>query len=229
MQKVLPLAPAYAGSHVVDSKKRGTRFVKRMFDMLVSLCMLVVLLPILLVVAVIAAVDTKGSPLFIQERMGRNGKPFRMVKFRTMSVQAPANVATHQLVGAEQYISKVGGLLRKLSLDELPQLWNIFKGDMSFVGPRPVVLTENDLLDLRAKNGALSVRPGLTGLAQVNGRDTVTVVQKACLDGIYARNVSVKMDLRILCKTVGYVLHSRGICEGANPKIAASVKRERSA
>lgn len=175
------------------------------------------------------ALDSPGSVIFIQKRAGKYSRPFSIFKFRTMSIAAPPDVATKELAGAHTYITRVGGFLRKTSLDELPQLWNILKGDMSFVGPRPVVLTEKDLLGLRAKNGALSVRPGLTGLAQVNGRDTVTVVQKACLDGIYARNVSVKMDLRILCKTVGYVLHSRGICEGANPKIAASVKRERSA
>lgn len=226
MQKILPV-PRYYTAAV--SRRKGFAAVKRLFDILLSLFLMVALLPVGLVVAVIAAVDTKGSPFFVQTRMGRMNQPFKMVKFRTMSVCAPANVATHKLNNAQDYISKVGGLLRKLSLDELPQLWNIFKGDMSFVGPRPVVLTETDLLRLRTKNGACIVRPGLTGLAQINGRDTVTITDKARLDGYYARNVTVAMDIRILAKTVGYVLHSRGIAEGANPEISAVRENERSA
>lgn len=226
MQKILSEPRYYRAT---ASRKRGFAAVKRLFDILMSLFLMVVFLPIGLVVAVIAAVDTKGSPLFVQNRMGRMNRPFKMLKFRTMSVTAPANVATHKLDNAQAYISKVGGLLRKLSLDELPQLWNIFKGDMSFVGPRPVVLTETDLLRLRTKNGACVVRPGLTGLAQVNGRDTVTISDKARLDGYYARSMSFAMDARILLKTVGYVLRSRGIEEGANPEISAVHKKERSA
>lgn len=190
-------------------------FVKRSFDIICSLLLIVLLMPLLLVVAAISAADTKSNPLFIQTRMGRNNRPFRMIKFRTMSPHAPSNVATHRFADALHYISPVGGALRKLSLDELPQLFNILVGDMSFVGPRPVVLTETDLLRMRDRNGALSVRPGLTGWAQVNGRDLVSVADKAVLDGYYVDNMSLSMDCQILQRTVGYVLRARDISEGA--------------
>ncbi len=226
MQKVLPMSRYAADASL---RRRLYAATKRLFDILVSLCMLVVLLPVCILVAIVAAVDTKGNPFFVQTRMGRGNKPFKMVKFRTMSVNAPANVATYQLENAQAYISPVGGLLRKLSLDELPQLWNILKGEMSFIGPRPVVLTETALLELRTKNGAIAVRPGLTGLAQISGRDNVPVREKAQLDGQYARTMSLRTDLRIFFKTIGYVLHSRGVAEGANPAIAPSRKKERSA
>ena len=216
MQKILLLDRSYTER---GRRRMGFLLVKRTFDVLASFCMLLVLLPLGLLVALICALDTKSSPIFSQERMGRGDKPFRIYKFRTMSPRTPADVATHQLVGAENYISRTGRVLRKLSLDELPQLWNILKGDMSFVGPRPVVLTETDLLRLRSRNGASSVRPGLTGLAQVSGRDCVTVPEKARLDGQYARCQSAALDCRILLKTVGYVLHSSGVVEGANPAI----------
>lgn len=227
MQKVYPMKNKKAP---LTLHQKGFRFCKRSFDILVSLVMMIVLLPVCLVIAVVAAMDTKGSPLFIQTRMGRNNRPFRMVKFRTMSIQAPANVASHKLHHVEAYISPIGGTLRRLSLDELPQLWNIFLGSMSFVGPRPVVLTEGDLLDLRSKNGANLVRPGLTGWAQVNGRDLVTVADKARLDAFYANHVSLALDCKVLVKTVAYVLRSQDVAEGANPAIAAtSYSKERSA
>ena len=219
MQKVLLLERSYTDS---GRRRMGFLLLKRTFDVLASFCMLLVLLPLGLLVALICALDTKSSPIFSQERMGRGDKPF------PMSPRTPADVATHQLVGAENYISRTGRVLRKLSLDELPQLWNILKGDMSFVGPRPVVLTETELLRLRSRNGASSVRPGLTGLAQVSGRDSVTVPDKARLDGQYARCQSVGLDCRILFKTVGYVLRSSDVVEGANPAITRC-KKERSA
>ena len=217
MQKVLPMSYYYIS---YQKPRKAYAAVKRSFDIVLSFVMLVALLPLFLVIGLIAAIDTKGSPVFLQERMGRYNRPFKMLKFRTMSVDAPANVATHKLNNPDAYISRVGGLLRKLSLDELPQLWNILKGDMSFVGPRPVVLTETDLLELRTQNKACTVRPGLTGWAQVNGRDNVTVVEKARLDAEYARFMSFDMDVRVLVKTVGYVLKSKGIHEGANPAIS---------
>ena len=227
MQKVLPMSYYYIS---YQKPKKVYAAVKRSFDIVFSLIMIVALLPVFMIISLIAAIDTKGSPIFCQERMGRYNRPFKMLKFRTMSVDAPANVATHKLSDPEAYISRVGGLLRKLSLDELPQLWNILKGDMSFVGPRPVVLTETDLLELRTQNKACTVRPGLTGWAQVNGRDDVPVVEKAKMDAEYARRVSLKMDCRVLVKTVGYVLKSKGIHEGANPAITADIRfTERSA
>ncbi len=219
MQKVLIMS-----EYSLPAKKptKGYLFCKRTLDIVFSLSMSLILLPIGLVIAAVAAIDTKGSPIFVQERMGRNGRPFKMFKFRTMSVNAPANVATYLLDDAESYISRVGGLLRKLSLDELPQLLNILKGDMSFVGPRPVVLTETDLLELRRRNGAGTVRPGLTGLAQVNGRDDVAVGKKAQMDGAYVEDMCFITDMKIVFKTIGNVLTSKGVVEGAQRELAST-------
>ena len=200
----------------------GYSSFKRCLDVIFSLLFIVALSPLMLVVSIIAALDTKGSPIFVQDRMGRFDAPFKIYKFRTMSVHAPANVATHKLENPEKYISKIGELLRRMSLDELPQLFNVLKGDMSFVGPRPVVLSERDLLRLRRRNGASRVRPGITGLAQVSGRDTVTIAEKAKLDSEYAATYSLKDDLLILVKTAMQVIHSEGIVEGANAEISQS-------
>lgn len=222
MQKVLVLNDYYVPA------KRPTKeylFCKRALDIVVSFSMLLVLMPLLIAVAIVAAVDTHGSPLFVQERMGRAGKPFRVYKFRTMSVNAPANMPTYLFNDASSYISRVGGFLRKSSLDELPQLWNILKGDMSFIGPRPVVLAETELLDLRRKNGAGIVRPGLTGLAQISGRDDVCVGLKAKLDGEYAANMSLFGDMKIFFKTFINVLKSEGVTEGGQPQLATTEEK----
>ncbi len=224
VQRILPVTTCYVEGH---DPKRGFAFVKRTFDIVLSAVLIVVLFPILLILALIAAIDTKGSPLFFQTRMGRNNQPFKMLKFRTMDSSAPANVATHQLQDAERYISPVGAKLRKLSVDELPQLFNILKGDMSFVGPRPVILAEKDLLSLRVRNGACMVRPGLTGWSQVNGRDNLPIREKAEMDGFYAKNLSFKMELAVLTKTVTCVLRGSDVQEGANPDIT-NTQKERS-
>lgn len=216
MQKIVPMNRSVARSR---RRNRLFAFVKRLFDIVLSATMLLVLAPVLLVVAVAVAADTKASPFFVQTRMGRYNVPFRMWKFRTMSPHAPANVATYKLNNAEKYISRLGSFLRRASIDELPQLWNILKGDMSFIGPRPVVLTETELLTLRARNGANTVRPGLTGWAQVNGRDNVQVTEKAMLDAYYVRRFSLAVDVRILWRSVSCVLHAEGVSEGANPQV----------
>lgn len=198
---------------------------KRVLDIIVSLVAIFFLSPIMATVAIVVALDTKGSPIFVQERMGRYSVPFRIYKFRSMSAHAPANVATHKLENADQYISRVGHFIRKTSLDELPQLLNVLKGDMSFVGPRPVVLSERDLIRMRHRNGADRVRPGITGLAQVSGRDTVTVREKARYDAQYAKSYSLKADMSILFKTAKQVVVSEGIVEGANKNISSSKTR----
>lgn len=217
MREVVALSPSYRG-------KTDTAYssFKRFLDLIVAFFVLLVLSPVMALVAIVVAIDTKGSPIFVQERMGRYSVPFRIYKFRSMSVHAPANVATHKLENADQYISRVGHFIRKTSLDELPQLINVLKGDMSFVGPRPVVLTERDLIRLRRRNGADRVRPGITGLAQVSGRDTVTIREKARYDAQYAKSYSLKADLSILFKTAKQVVVSEGIVEGANKEIASS-------
>ena len=224
MRQVVTLPSQYNKKHT----NRYSSF-KRFLDIVFSLLFILALSPIMVVVAVIAAIDTKGSPIFVQQRMGQYDMPFKIYKFRTMSVLAPANVATHKLENPEKYISKVGELLRRMSLDELPQLFNVLKGDMSVVGPRPVVLSERDLLGLRHRNGASRVRPGITGLAQVSGRDTVTVAQKAKFDSQYAKTYSLKGDISILVKTAMQVIHSEGIVEGANSAISAQTTVTRSA
>ncbi|MGI6265117.1 MAG: sugar transferase [Acutalibacteraceae bacterium] len=210
-QSILPVTACYIHE---KEPHRVFAFVKRAFDLAASLALIVLLLPLMAVVAVIAAADTKGAPIFAQTRMGRNNQPFKMLKFRTMSVNAPANVATNRLHDAERFISPVGAVLRKYSLDELPQLFNILKGDMSMIGPRPVVLTERKLLRLRVENGACSVRPGLTGWSQIHGRDKLPFRDKAALDGYYAAHISLAMDVKILFRTFGYVLHGSDVCEG---------------
>ncbi len=222
MREVVALSPRSYRSKTDNAYSSFKRFL----DIAFSLLMIVFLAPVFVIVSIVVAIDTKGSPLFVQERMGRFSIPFKIYKFRSMSAQAPANVATHKLENAEQYISRVGKLIRKTSLDELPQLFNVLKGDMSFVGPRPVVLTERDLLRLRRRNGADRVRPGITGLAQVSGRDTVTIREKARLDAQYATSYSLKSDLSILFKTVKQVVVSEGIVEGANKNISAPTENK---
>ncbi len=202
-----------ARSSATKTPRRSFLFCKRTLDIVFSAVLLVVLMPLLLVITLVAAYDTEGSPFFVQTRMGKNGKAFRMIKFRTMSKSAPENLATYEFKNANDFISPIGHLLRKFSLDELPQLWNVFKGDMSFIGPRPVVLTEHELLSLRTLHGADEVRPGITGFAQVRGRDHLPIVQKAFLDGYYARHATFLMDLKILWRTVLYVMRAEGVSD----------------
>lgn len=196
--------------------------VKRWCDVLFAAALLILLMPLLLMIAVISAIDTKGNPLFFQWRGGQDSKPFRILKFRTMNASAPSDVATCKLKNPDKYMSRVGKLLRKTSLDELPQLWNILVGDMSFIGPRPVVLTEKRLIGLRARNGADRVKPGMTGLSQVSGRDDLPLYKKARLDAFYAHNLSFLGDLAILHRTVSCVLRAEGVREGAKVKETVS-------
>lgn len=206
MQKVLSINTyrAYTFSY------RAFLAFKRIFDIVFSLAALVMLLPFLLLISIAVAIDTKAFPIFVQTRMGRNNKPFKILKFRTMLKSAPAEVATRELKESDKYISKFGSFLRRSSIDELPQLVNILLGQMSFVGPRPVVLSETDLLEIRTRNGACSVRPGLTGIAQTSGRDKLSIYEKARMDAFYANNLSLSLDMRILIASVGYVLSSKG-------------------
>ena len=189
-------------------------FWKRFTDFTGALILLVLLLPVFLLIMLAITADSAGTVIFIQYRAGIYGKPFRMLKFRTMKITAPADVATRELHNPDRYITPVGRFLRRTSLDELPQLWNILKGDMSFVGPRPVVLTETRLLELRRQQGADMVRPGITGLAQVRGRDHVDDRHKAKYDAFYAKHKGVKFDLWILLQTVRCVVSGEGIQEG---------------
>ena len=188
-----------------------SRFWKRFFDIFASALLLVVLSPLFLVIMLAISADSAGGVIFKQKRAGLYSRPFTLYKFRTMYRSAPRDVATAELMEADRYITPVGRFLRQTSLDELPQLWNVLKGDMSFVGPRPVVLTEQTLLDLRAQWEADRVRPGITGLAQIKGRDELPIYRKALYDRYYARHLSFRLDWRILRYTVRYVLKREGI------------------
>lgn len=190
-----------------------SRYIKRGIDLIISFLLLVILWPLFLILAGWIKLDSSGPVFFRQERMGKNGRPFKIYKFRTMYINAP-QLATASFENPEKYITKVGKWLRKSSLDELPQLINVFKGEMSIIGPRPLILKEKKVLSLRHVNGAEAVLPGITGLAQVRGRDLVTDEQKAAYDGEYAANLTLAEDARICYKTFFDVICCRGIHEG---------------
>ena len=202
-----------------------SRFWKRFFDIFASALLLVVLSPLFLVIMLAISADSAGGVIFKQKRAGLYSRPFTLYKFRTMYRSAPRDVATAELMEADRYITPVGRFLRQTSLDELPQLWNVLKGDMSFVGPRPVVLTEQTLLDLRAQWEADRVRPGITGLAQIKGRDELPIYRKALYDRYYARHLSFRLDWRILRYTVRYVLKREGIREGGSRAVRVAHRR----
>ena len=155
-----------------------------------------------------------GPVLFKQERVGKNNKNFKIYKFRSMRTDTPKDVPTHMLEDPEQYITKIGKFMRKTSLDELPQLFNILKGEMSVIGPRPSLPNQYDLNELRNKNGASSIRPGLTGLAQISGRDELEIEVKANLDGEYAMEITLFKDIKLFFSTILSVIRSDGIKEG---------------
>lgn len=188
--------------------------IKRIFDAFFGVLLLICLSPLMLVLAIWIKLDSKGPVLFKQERVGRNGKRFTIYKFRSMSDDAPHQMATSEFDTALSYITRSGQLMRKTSLDELPQLVNVVKGEMSFIGPRPLIPKEEKVLRLRHANGAESLAPGITGLAQVRGRDEVTDTQKANYDGEYAGNVTLRGDFSILVETVLAVLARRGVHDG---------------
>ena len=187
---------------------------KRIEDVSIALAALVILgLPMLLVAAAIR-LTSKGPALFRQKRFGKDKQLFTVYKFRTMSTKAPKNMPTNSFTNADSYITPLGGVLRKLSIDELPQLLNVIKGEMSIVGPRPVIKTEKKLINLRQKYHANSVKPGITGWAQVNGRDDLDDQRKAEMDGEYVRQLSFLTDVKIMIKTIGAVLMMSGHTEG---------------
>lgn len=183
-------------------------FIKRAFDVVFSFIVLIVLIIPFVLIGIISLI-VQGSPVFIkQQRYGKDRKIFNIYKFRTMKKETPV-MASNDL--DEEYITKWGRLLRKTSVDELPQLMNVLKGDMSLIGPRPLILKEEEIHDLREKNGVYTVRPGITGWAQINGRDDVSIEEKVELDKYYVDNMSVKFDLEILFKSFFAVLLEKNI------------------
>ena len=197
-------------------KKTVYLFFKRALDFILALAAMLVLSPLFAAIAVAVRLDSKGPVFFCQRRAGKGRLDFKMVKFRTMRQDTPHDTATHLLNNADSYITRVGALLRKTSLDELPQLWNIVRGDMAIVGPRPALWNQFDLLDERDKYGANDVRPGLTGWAQINGRDELPIAEKAALDGEYVRKMSLGFDLKCIVGTVVVVVRREGVVEGGS-------------
>jgi len=193
--------------------------VKRGIDFLLSLVGIIILAPIFLILCLAIKVDSKGQIIFKQKRVGKDKRHFNIYKFRTMKVDTPKEMPTHLLENPDFFITKVGKFLRKTSLDELPQLFNILKGDMAVIGPRPALWNQYDLIEERDKYGANDIRPGLTGLAQISGRDELEIQEKAKLDGHYTEHISFGMDVRCFFGTIISVFKSDGVVEGGTGTI----------
>lgn len=189
-------------------------YIKMIIDILFALILIVPLAPILLIIAIAIKLESKGPVLFKQKRIGKDKSYFYILKFRTMRIDTPHDMPTHLLADPSLYITKVGGFLRKSSLDELPQIFNILSGQMSFIGPRPALWNQEDLIAARDEVGANQIKPGLTGWAQVNGRDELAISVKAQYDGEYVRAMSLSLDLKIIWLTIKNVLSSKGVVEG---------------
>lgn len=190
------------------------KFIKRSLDVLTSAVGIIFLALPMLFIAIIIKVDSKGPVLFKQKRVGKGKKHFMILKFRTMRTDAPHDLPTHQLSDSKKWITRVGRFLRRTSLDELPQLFNIFVGHMSVIGPRPALWNQLDLIAERDRYGANDVRPGLTGLAQINGRDKLRIDEKARLDGEYVEKMGFCLDVKCFFSTIRSVLSSDGFVEG---------------
>ena len=201
------------------------KFGKRALDKVLSFCGLVVLAPVFGLIAVAIEIDDPGPVLFKQKRVGKDKHFFEVHKFRSMKMSTPHDVPTHQLADPDQYITRVGRFLRKTSLDELPQIWDIFRGKMSIIGPRPALWNQADLVAERDRYGANSVMPGLTGLAQINGRDELEIAEKAAIDGEYVRRLrrgnteGFAEDARCFIDTISSVLNEEGVVEGGTGEL----------
>lgn len=188
--------------------------IKRCLDLIFGIIGLLILTPLFFIIAILIKLDSKGPVIFRQKRFGKNKKEFYILKFRTMKIEAPSEVPTCLLENPEECITRVGKYLRKSSLDELPQILNIIKGEMSFIGPRPVVCQETTLIEQRELYGANDVPVGLTGWAQVNGRDQVKAREKARLDGEYVKKMSLLMDVKCLLLTIFSLFNKDAVIEG---------------
>lgn len=200
--------------------------VKPVVDFLLSFVGCIVLLPVYLLIAIFIKCDSKGPVFFRQKRIGKGKREFYILKFRTMRTDTPANMPTHLLQNPDAYITKVGKFLRKSSLDELPQIFNILKGDMSIIGPRPALWNQYDLIAERDRVGANDIKPGLTGYAQINGRDELPIDVKASLDGEYVQKMSFWFDVKVFFGTIVSVLKSDGVVEGQLPASDETIKED---
>ncbi len=203
------------------------RVIKRGIDILLAAVILIVSSPLLLLLVLAIKLDSRGPVLFSQQRVGANKVIFPIYKFRTMRIDTPHDVPTHMLKNPNQYITRVGRFLRATSLDELPQLWNILVGQMSFVGPRPALWNQEDLIAQRDQYRANAVRPGLTGWAQINGRDELEIPVKAKLDGEYVAKLSFRFDLKCFFGTFVYVLGRKGVVEGGTGELQRQEKQKK--
>lgn len=203
------------------------KYGKRALDIVLSACGILVLLPVYILIAILIKVDDPGPVLFRQKRVGIHKSHFMIMKFRSMKMSTPRDVPTHMLENPEQYITRMGKILRKTSLDELPQIFQIFTGDMSVIGPRPALWNQYDLLEERDKYGANDVRPGLTGWAQINGRDELPIDVKARLDGEYVKNISFLFDCKCFFGTIISVLKHDGVVEGGTGQLEKKQTEEK--
>lgn len=203
------------------------RYIKRGLDCFLACVGIVVLAPFFAVLAFAVKIDSKGPVLFRQKRIGIHKRYFNILKFRTMRTDTPKDTPTHMLKDPEAYITKVGRFLRRTSLDELPQIINIIKGDMAIVGPRPALWNQDDLIAERDKYGANDILPGLTGWAQINGRDELPICVKAKLDGEYVRKMGLAMDIRCIIGTVLSVVRQDGVVEGGTGTMSDEGEEER--
>lgn len=202
-----------------EGKQVYKHFLKRVIDFILSLIGLIVLSPVFIILCIWIKLDSKGPIFFRQKRVGKNKKYFNILKFRTMYIDTPKDMPTHMLSNPDQYITKAGKFLRKTSLDELPQIINILKGEMAIIGPRPALWNQNDLIAERDKYGANDIKPGLTGWAQINGRDELEIDVKAALDGEYVRRMSFPFDVKCFFGTITSVLKHEGVVEGGTGEL----------
>ena len=198
--------------------------LKRVLDFILSLAGLILLSPVLLIIALIIKLTSPGPVFFKQKRVGKNKTYFNILKFRTMRTDTPKDTPTHLLTNPDQYITPIGKVLRKTSLDELPQIINILKGDMSIIGPRPALWNQYDLIEERDRYGANDILPGLTGWAQINGRDELEIDVKARLDGEYVERMSFLFDCKCFFGTITSVLKHEGVVEGGTGELKKEVQ-----
>lgn len=203
------------------------KFFKRFIDIVLSGIALIILAIPMLIIAIVVKCNSKGPALFWQKRVGLHKENFMMPKFRSMYTETPANMPTHMLDDPQRWITPVGRVLRKTSLDEVPQIWSIFVGKMSIIGPRPALWNQDDLIAERDKYGANDVRPGLTGWAQINGRDELEIPVKAKLDGEYVERMSFAFDIRCFWGTVMSVLRHDGVVEGGTGELNKKKEAEK--
>ena len=206
-------------------EKKPYLVIKRIIDIIFSVLGLIILTPVFLIISIAIKIESKGPIIFKQKRIGKRKKYFTIYKFRTMRSDTPKDMPTHMLKNANGCITKVGNILRKTSLDELPQLVNIFKGDMSIIGPRPALWNQDELVKERDKYHANDIRPGLTGWAQVNGRDELEIPVKAKFDGEYVEKISFWFDIKIFLKTIINVFKHEGIVEGSEKSSEKNIKK----